>query len=516
MSGNDGSGGSRFLDRLARFIRHPTMSWAQSRHAPGTFVDPAKAKAQQREAERALRAAALIREREFDALRREMRNHRARAGKPLEGLSIPSTLPPPVQRNASRQQTLHKIDAIERQIQGEQQRQFDTTIRASRFAQSNVSPSGFVMSAIGRSVHRPAQPSRWRQSRLHQAERQRAPSPNPSRRGRAPDFFSTSLLSLPAVIELASFDFAEGRDTEVESQLLTGLQTTTAWSADGQITWQALLDFYWATGQQDKLQNRSLEYVQRYGQTPIPRPLQDEFAFAADRRASFVAAEVFDVLQQRAFESFVAEPSHHLVVDWSGLVSIPERQRPALTQALCKLNSRAVKLELIGVDMLLSATRLQKAPPSAVDADLRLQVFRLLHDESSFVDLAVEQSIACACSPVDWIPPRHTRTDTAAQRATTVLRVGDADAGFSQVTIRLGGGLSGSGESFLRDLRAQAQRADAMIVELDAVRRMDFAAATALLNWADAQRQLGKSVEIRGAHVLLRPFLQSIGLQLQD
>jgi hypothetical protein len=43
---------------------------------------------------------------------------------------------------------------------------------------------------------------------------------------------------------------------------------------------------------------------------------------------------------------------------------------------------------------------------------------------------------------------------------------------------------------------------------------MDFTAATGLLNWVDAQQRLDKLVLLRGAHGLLAPLLQLVGLQL--
>jgi len=466
------------------------------------------------------RAAVLIRDREFDVLRREMRNRRSQSGQTLEGLSIPSTLPPPPLRAATRQHTLHKIDAIERQIQNEHKRQLSTTLSGSLIVQSGLAQVGFAASTLRPGASRRSTP-RLADSRLHASSRPQTTLPFATQ-PLTP--WGQTVLPLPAVIELASFDFAEGRDAQVESQLLTGMQTETGLVAKQQI-FQALLDFYWATGQADKLQSRSLDYVRDYGQTPAPRPELGPLQTANLQTVSFFSAEQFDILQLRAFERFVAESATHLLLDWSALVTIQEAQRAPLAEALRALNDRAVELDLHGTDMLLAATRLQSAPRVSADTTLRLQVLRLMGDEAAFVDLAVELSIACACSPVDWTPPRFKRVGGSERGLTTQhsavrslqagTHVGRADAGLVQTTARLSGNLSGSGNAFLRSLRAQAQHADAMTVDLQAVQRVDFAAATDLLNWVEAQTQLGKLIELRGAHTLLIPFLQSVGLQLQ-
>lgn len=512
--------GPTFLERLSRFVRHPATDWAKTQFQPGDRHDAAKEKALRREAQKLERAAVLIRNREFDVLRREMRNRRSPSADTLEGLTIPPTQQPLPLRAASRQHTLHKIDAIERQIQDEQTRQNSPTLPAGLFQQSGQAHAHFAASTLRPGSQRRGTP-RVANSPLQPPSRPQTTLPHATR---PMSLWEQTALPLPAVIELAAFDFAEGRDAEVESQLLTDLQTETGVDA-GQQIFQALLDFYWATGQTDKLQSRALDYVQRYGQTPLPRPELDTIQAASRSTASFFAAEEFDVIQLRTFERFIAEPATHLVLDWAALVSISEPQREPLARALQTLNDRTVELELHGADMLLAATRLQSRPIASAETILRLQVLRLLGDETAFTDLAVELSIASACSPVDWNPPRFTRAAMAERGLTTQYspllparagaQASTAGAGLAQTTARLSGNLSGAGQSFLRSLRAQAQRADVIDVDLQAVQRVNFAAATDLLNWMDAQTQLGKRVELRGAHTLLVPFLQSVGLQVQ-
>ncbi|MGC9163618.1 MAG: hypothetical protein ACP5F9_08755, partial [Thiomonas sp.] len=244
-----------------RFIRHPTTDWSQTRFEPGEVEDAARRAAHARQAQRLDRAAILIRNREFDILRRELRNRKSASSQHLEGLTIASTLPPPPLRAASRLHTLHKIDAIERQIQSEHKRQLSSTIPDGLIVHSNPPLVDFAASALhpGTSQLGSPRPPEWPPQHMQ------APPAQPLS-GREP-----ILPNLPAVIELASFDFAEGRDAQAESQLLAALQTEADHFARQHI-FQALLDFYWATGQSDKLQSRALDYVRDYGQTPLPRP----------------------------------------------------------------------------------------------------------------------------------------------------------------------------------------------------------------------------------------------------
>ncbi|MGC8808392.1 MAG: hypothetical protein ACP5QB_12800 [Thiomonas sp.] len=260
-----------FLSRLSRFIRHPTTDWSQTQFQPGERPDPGKEAAQRREAQKIDRAAVLIRNREFDVLRREMRNRKSQSADQLEGLSIPSTQQPTPLRAASRQHTLHKIDAIERQIQNEHKRQLSPTLPDGLIAQSGLAQIDFAASTLRPGSARRSAP-RLADSRLRAPTRPQTTLPFAPQLATQPlTQWGHTVPPLPAVIELASFDFAEGRDAQVESQLLTGMQTEAGLMAKQQV-FQALLDFYWATGQTDKLQSRSLDYVRDYGQTPAPRP----------------------------------------------------------------------------------------------------------------------------------------------------------------------------------------------------------------------------------------------------
>jgi len=515
-----------FLERLARFVRYLNTDLPATKSDLVQQRDAPPQKLRQREHKRQGQAAVLIRNREFDILRREMRKRKLQSAGQLKGLSIPST--PPPGRAVSKRNTLHKIDAIERQIQGELKRQNNAKKTAKIVPAGGQAHAGFSASTLRPGSPHRNQAPRLGHSQLLRSPRLQKPHSSSARATLPPIPWVHSAPPIPAVIELAAFDFAEGRDTQVESHLLTAMQTEPDVDV-GQQIFQGLLDFYWATGQTAKLHARALDYVRRYGQTPIPRPELDALLPKPSQAVSFVAAEQFDILQLRAFEHVVADASTRLMTDWSALVTIlePQRapladaQRAPLADALRALNDRSIELELHGLDMLLAATRLKTHPASAIESALRLQVLRLAGDEAGFVDLAVEISIACACSPVDWAPPRFQRVGQPDQELSTMDQppfmetdIGAAHAELVQMTARLGGNLSGMGGALRRALRTQARHTDSVVVELHAVRRMDFSAATDLLNWVDAQTQLGKVIELRGAHTLLIPFLQSVGLQL--
>ncbi len=507
------------LARLSRLVRNPSTDW------PATEVCPHEAHAHVRRgaSHAAARATVSIRNHEFDVLRREMRNRKTLSSESLEGLSLPSTLLPPIDP-VSRRHTLHKIDAIEREIQAESQTGASTLPPHPEFAGSALHPA--ARHRVAKPRRSDALPTAAQIGPRASADGTPAMLPPPLRRpplrhrpgspvtGRAAerDHPDADAAPTPAAVEVAAFDFADGRDARAEEQLTTGLQIASG--AELERIYQALLDLYWATGRQAALQSASLDFVQRFGRIPVQRPDDAPFGASSGRLASVSFGPELDAVQVQALANVVDAPQPQLALDFSSLLGIPPVQRPALAALFERINERAIALDLVGEDRLREATALPPAP-NAADAALRLQTLRLIGDEAGFVDLAVQLATVHELSPVDWAPPRFRRVAPAADRSSTG-RAASVESGASDDA---GDTLQLAGELRARDIAAPSldtilAAAATVTVRLDAVRRIDFAAATELLNWCEAQSRRGASVELRGAHSLIVPLLQSVGLDV--
>lgn len=319
--------------------------------------------------------------------------------------------------------------------------------------------------------------------------------------------------ALHPVLEQAALDFSAGQIQRAEDGLLRTLQQTPPHDAAAQLH-QALLDLYWATGQQDKRQAQALAFARRCGRAPVERPAIGQEQREAHRTASFTAPQELDPFGVRTLQRAIMNQAGHLVLDFSGLRSIAADAREPLSAALSQIHARQVELELHGQDCLLSATHLRSIPAEEIDRDLRLQVLRLCQDAPGFVELAAQHAAASASAPRVWMPVRFTRLHPDDVAGETVAP-GLPTAGLHPSTARLGDEIVGGDEAFLHALRTLATHAHTITVDLKGLRRMDFVAATALSNWVDAQQGLGKRVTLRGAHALLAPLLQAVGLPIQ-
>jgi ABC-type transporter Mla MlaB component len=286
------------------------------------------------------------------------------------------------------------------------------------------------------------------------------------------------------LLEQAAFDFATGHVLSAETALGLALRDEQSPEMACHLH-QALLDLYWATQRHAELQAQSQAFRQRHGLAPVTRPELEPAKLDAHRTASFAANGAVDRLQVRVLQRALADPAGHLVLDFSGLTGVAEDAREPLATVLIELKARQGDLELHGLDVLQAHIRLHNEPATATataaDATLRQLALRLSSDANALM-----------------VPARPSPASTPKQPRSA----------------RLGGEFTGGDDAFLQPLRTLSAHADSIVVDLQGLRRMDFTAATGLLNWVDAQQRLDKLVLLRGAHGLLAPLLQLVGLQL--
>jgi anti-anti-sigma regulatory factor len=77
---------------------------------------------------------------------------------------------------------------------------------------------------------------------------------------------------------------------------------------------------------------------------------------------------------------------------------------------------------------------------------------------------------------------------------------------------RLDGEIRGGSEDFLQPLDEAAAGRSAVLIDLSALRRLDFASAGIVLNWVMAQSSAGRSVRFEGTHRLIAGLFAILGI----
>ena len=142
---------------------------------------------------------------------------------------------------------------------------------------------------------------------------------------------------------------------------------------------------------------------------------------------------------------------------------------------------------------------------------LRLASLRLLGRADEFDLAALDYCVTYGVTPPDWGQPR-----CRVQQLDAVPATAQALRPQAAATVPSAGSLTGSLQGDVtRALNAIAQPGagqGAVGVDCSAVTRTDFVAAGALLQWAVALKDGGRSVELQGVHGLLAAFFHIVGI----
>ncbi len=320
MAKDDSNGG--FLSKVAKFVRHPTTSWADL-DTRSADRDSEYSKAALKEMIERKRRNDFVRKREFDMLRKiRSREASGESGQGLRPSFFQSSLP---SKPDDRAMTLKKIDEIEAQMSMQwwktkgpdslvtspsqhstggtplsRKGEADQPLaagdarakqRARQYGQTEGSPlaTSHEAAAMGADDTPPAHRRDWapsKESELADVARA-APAPQPSRTGlmaisgassgtssgpsssfSASHFFALDVqeVAQDPEVEEAAIRFANGDDSGAEQGLLEAVGEGGA-RIQQVDDWLALFDLYRATGQLAPFESRAVDFVNRFSRS---------------------------------------------------------------------------------------------------------------------------------------------------------------------------------------------------------------------------------------------------------
>ena len=340
-----------------------------------------------------------------------------------------------------------------------------------------------------------------------------------------------------AVIAFANADFNQCE------QALTLLCRPNAPRAGHAETWLVLFDLYRATGQQQKFENLSLEFANRFARSSpqwysLPRRVADA---TADERPDtrgvkgdigWVSPALLDVEAVTRLRSSTLQLPLPWVLDWSGLESVEAEAAAHLNLLLRQWAPQPIDMRWIDADRLLQA--LQEAAPTGVrDADpsfwmVRLEALRLSNRPDQFDETAIDYCVTYEVSPPSWERARcqvragnaHTSTTTPTMSIVSEVHssflesslLDDGHAGRQVATVELSGQLAGDISGILQQLDRKLGAANLVHVSCAMLIRVDFIAAGDLLNWVLAKQSENRRVTFIDAHRLVALFYGAMGI----
>jgi ABC-type transporter Mla MlaB component len=336
----------------------------------------------------------------------------------------------------------------------------------------------------------------------------------------------------------AALHHAEGEFTQAQQLLVEMLRDPSLAPGAAEALTFALFDVYRCTGQQDRFDTLAMDYANRFGRSPgewfsleDPAAVSDSGGAAQESAFSQLARETIwrcpAILDQHGLADCISRnPASAALsfINWEALQHIDNAIAPAFAGQLKIWCEEPVDLHWTGVDALLAAVQMCKfSGDAARDAAwwlIHLDLLCIQEQEQTYEDMAMEYCIAFEVSPPSWVPAKcklNQDNDFAPSSvfATTSASKDVEEAVASRspyATCELKGNLTGEARRAVRALRAASGSVGQLTVSCGHLGRVDFNAASAILNWAVNSDAKGCQVQFVQLPRLVLVFFEMLGM----
>lgn len=324
--------------------------------------------------------------------------------------------------------------------------------------------------------------------------------------------------TLPEILEEAAILYANGHPQEAGVVLRQALddQSTEAVRALG---WMMLLDLLQATGDKHAFEEIALAYASRF---EASAPGWEEEQAATRTGSQGDAATAAFALPPHLDDSVAAVCARitramsrpgEVVIDCAPVRSVEvagARHVLALIERCIAARQRAVIIqpEVLG-EAALAAVEAGRRDESPACWMLAMLAARLRSERQQFEDLAIDYCVTYEVSPPSWEPPPDSlRTERRARRRTAAEPAYDPRSS----AFVLSGEVTGTMESELQALRGYASARGDVVIDCRNLRRIDFAAAGAMLNAIVGLTGAGKNVLFVEPNHLVLALMMLMGI----
>jgi anti-anti-sigma regulatory factor len=399
--------------------------------------------------------------------------------------------------------TIAKIDEIELQMIGRPASRPDVTLTVAR-REAEVAPAVHEREIAG----------------VASAATTVTQSPSESRVGApvAPEMPE----ALPDALEEAVVLYANGQTEAAVSVLLHAARQPGGKPFLWQ-TWIMLFDLYQATGQRDEFDALAIGFCARFAGSP---PVWDEGRAPPRARPSQEVPEPIHVMLPRVLTAEAdallerverwAGCGRSLVLDLFAVTVLDEGGAARLVHVLDRFEARSSSLYLPGAEQLLELGRAQIALGRKQDHDgiwrLCLTLLRVLGRHQAFEDLAIDYCVTFEVSPPAWCGA-FAFLYPAAPLPVEVPSVPVAPSfEFKPEACVLRGTIDGRAHPLWSALRAYAQDRAEIVLDCQALRRMDFMAVGDLLNQIMVFREAGRYCVLKEVSHLVAGLFVVMGI----
>ena len=272
--------------------------------------------------------------------------------------------------------------------------------------------------------------------------------------------------------------------------------------------WWMLFDLYQASGRQDDFDNIAIDYASQFETSPpswapLLPPGAQPHAHAGVTPTEVFAGELGDASAAQLQRLLTLADQHPVLrLEFARISALTPEGCALLLQTLTRLRARETELIVAGAAELTELVRgsiaIGQRDASEAPWLLMLELLQLMNREKDFEETAMDYCVTYEVSPPSFEAPRKVATAASAHTPQSSER------------FMLPAVLEGDSAAVLGAIDAYAASASTLLIDCSRLVRIDYAAASSLLN---RLRPLGdtRRIEFRDVNHLVAALLKLLG-----
>ena len=324
----------------------------------------------------------------------------------------------------------------------------------------------------------------------------------------SPDFqIEGDVDPIDAAAEEAAVLFANGQDEAARAGLENAVRAHQA--GQGERLWLMLFDLYRLLGQRAAFEALEIDFVRTFEKSP-PAWRDTSVARGKSKSKEVVAGSLlfrgeltndnltaFELIQQ------ALDKNPKLRLDLSKVKDIDAGGCGLLLESLQRAKKMRREIELLGREALLPLieARVEVGVPESQECWLLLiELLQLQGQHDAFEEAAINFAVTFEVSPPSWEAKRVAEPEPEPRAADAAL---DMDAYPLTGEVK---------SSRFADLAAYSEIHNPVVIGCDALRRMDFISAGALLNVLSSVKRTGRQIVFHHPNHLVAELFGVVGL----
>ncbi|MES2297074.1 MAG: STAS domain-containing protein [Pseudomonadota bacterium] len=319
------------------------------------------------------------------------------------------------------------------------------------------------------------------------------------------DLAAPAVAEIAPVVEESAIMFANDQVAAAEGMLIESLADT---GQTDRTVWWMLFDLYQIGGKQDAFDSLSIDYASRFETSPpawttlAPLTAEEKAYSGLTPTEAFTGvlddtiAPQLDRLLQLATSSAVFR------LEFGRVTSVTPEGCARLLAALKRLHAQQHELIVAGADKLAERIRetidIGRRDENDAPWLLLLELLQLMRMEKEFEETAMDYCVTYEVSPPSFVPVAHVATALAGRNA-------------SPDRFLLPGVIERANPALLEAIDAYAAQYDSLVFDCLRLSRVDYGAASTLLQRLRPLAEAGKKIEFRDMNHLVAALFSLLG-----